>query len=408
MFTLLMMSHILLRMLTVGLLRLSPSAPVYLTSLIFDVSIIIPFAFLSYLGLYSSLLAVTLAISYSWLLFLGATLRVDLNHAVFSVRFRERQMGLICLFASLAYLTGVLHQNLQYVNSFNFNSLMSAAGENSTARYSSELNLSPLYKFGVIFAFASAVLNGVRAASLKGLWGFSSAYLLFFVSICDSLLMGARAGFMLILLTFLGSRAIFLSRVEHNKTSSLILFVKVAGGLFLIFSFFLLIQLARGGLGIEDISRISKYILTWFVGQASAFSVWIDGPKENTGLSLGIYTFAGPAEVLGLAASKGGVYEMAYIGSGRYSNVFTALRGMILDFGMFGSFVMIFLFSFLYGETVKARNFHFWTTFFISISLWTFFSWAFVVSPWNYSSLIAGQILGVLLCKLNTKVIENV
>jgi len=85
----------------------------------------------------------------------------------------------------------------------------------------------------------------------------------------------------------------------------------------------------------------------YFVGHVAAFSAWLqwDGVWDGDS-AWGLNTFAGLSELFGLTTRVAGIYrEIALNSVASESNVFTAFRGLILDFSFPGAIAVIALAS---------------------------------------------------------------
>ena len=165
----------------------------------------------------------------------------------------------------------------------------------------------------------------------------------------------------------------------------------IAGGIgVLAMLFFFAIGLAR--LGTTDVGMADVVLLklvTAALGHMSVFSTWLaeywQDPFEPT---LGIYTFAGPRELLGMARRIPGVFEnVVDLVAGESSNVFTGFRPLIEDFGMVGALVILTLLGFVAGlgfRNVARGN---WSGAPILIAAYMTIIWTPITWFWIYNSL---------------------
>lgn len=165
----------------------------------------------------------------------------------------------------------------------------------------------------------------------------------------------------------------------------------VAGGLgVLVLGFFFGVGLAR--MGTTDVSLLNVVALklvTSAFGHMSVFSTWLSEYWENpfapTG---GIYTFAGPREMLGFARRIPGVFEnVVELVAGESSNVFTGFRPLIEDFTMAGALVALTLLGFVGGigyRNVAKGN---WGGAPLLIAAYMTILWTPITWFWIYNSL---------------------
>jgi oligosaccharide repeat unit polymerase len=85
-----------------------------------------------------------------------------------------------------------------------------------------------------------------------------------------------------------------------------------------------------------DAALLTSRMIGYIFGQMPAMSAWLAVDDwANAPPTLGAYTFAGAFELLGIARREQGLYEP--IGLNEWAaetNVFSALRGLIMDFGL--------------------------------------------------------------------------
>jgi len=140
--------------------------------------------------------------------------------------------------------------------------------------------------------------------------------------------------------------------------------IRRAGSLALVLamvgSAFVLIAFARvGGFDTYRAEIITAKLRTYAVGQVPALSQWTDPrldwqfPKSD--LRMGADTFAGVSGVLSPAGGTRAYEERAQIGStGQVTNIYTAFRGLLADFGAAGTLCFLALLGFSMGR-IEAR-----------------------------------------------------
>jgi oligosaccharide repeat unit polymerase len=120
----------------------------------------------------------------------------------------------------------------------------------------------------------------------------------------------------------------------------------IAGGIVAIF-FIGSLSLRYGGDGATP-DLIAERLVGYGFGQMTALSAWlVTEDWQGQPRTWGTYTFAGAYELLGIARREKGLYEP--IGLNEWSsetNVYSALRGLIADFGLPMSWLLIFLITF--------------------------------------------------------------
>ena len=115
---------------------------------------------------------------------------------------------------------------------------------------------------------------------------------------------------------------------------------------FLVFSWIFL-QWLRGGAESDFLLyAIINTIKSAVLGSTTVFTTWLQNYKQHS-LAFGLYTFAGPMDIIGLNERQLGFYtEFVSLPNG-YSNIYTAFRGLIHDFTLTGSKLICFFIGIL-------------------------------------------------------------
>ena len=106
-------------------------------------------------------------------------------------------------------------------------------------------------------------------------------------------------------------------------------------------------------------SAMVENIRAYFFGYLSSFTQWAQNYNYDN-LSMGLITFAGPADLMGLTDRGLGFYNEISILGESHTNIFTALRGIIHDYSIFGGFIFfsiiwIIIYSWLIGNVFKIK-----------------------------------------------------
>lgn len=393
--------HLIAKIYFFSILKVRIFAVASIVSLAHDVFFVFPFLILPFLNIYSSATALSVLITLEWAIIFG--LIISTRNLQFNPPYVNRQVSRILLvICSLGYFLGVVSQNPTLHTNLTLEQLFAAANANSIARYGGDLFVTSTYKVGVVLAFGGALLGGYISANsyLRSDKIYAASPVV--VGLIDAIVMGARSGFMMLLLVFLVSA--YAARLRAGRISKLSysdIGIWIIKRVVLIFSFFVGIQFLRTGNQDADILGITSHVLTWFFGHVSAFSTWFD-TYTHLPVTFGGRTFSGITSLLGLSERTGGTYDMVNIGSYRQSNVFTAYRGLIEDYTLIGAHAFIFLLAVLLGKCLvlspKSA-----VTFGISVIILTFFAWSFVISIWTYNSIVFGQIVAIFFVRLSSQ-----
>ena len=158
-----------------------------------------------------------------------------------------------------------------------------------------------------------------------------------------------RATILFSIILFLSG--IFSSYIILKKDDKIFLntksfFASVSIFSFLVFSWIFL-QWLRGGAESDFLLyAIINTIKSAVLGSTTVFTTWLQNYKQHS-LAFGLYTFAGPMDIIGLNERQLGFYtEFVSLPNG-YSNIYTAFRGLIHDFTLTGSILICFFIGIL-------------------------------------------------------------
>src|ERR1700682_4934033 len=129
------------------------------------------------------------------------------------------------------------------------------------------------------------------------------------------------------------------------------------------------------------------------LGYLGVFSSWLHHGQTGH-VTLGQYSFAGIFELLGLKARSPGLYPQIFLGdTGRLSNLSTIFRGLIQDFGLIGSTLLLAAVGWFAGfayARVRDGNLIFISVlaaFYATVLL------SFIVNLFTYNSLLVAWLL---------------
>jgi oligosaccharide repeat unit polymerase len=148
-------------------------------------------------------------------------------------------------------------------------------------------------------------------------------------------------------------------RVRHRAGAFAARHVALAvGSVAVVVPTLIALQLIRYGYLAADPAQLSEVLGRLRVaafGYLAVFSVWIkSGGLDQNQLSFGAYTFAGLFDLLGQHPRALGLYaDQVYVGSRATSNIYTVFRGLLEDFGLGGSLVVLTVVGFIAGEAYE-------------------------------------------------------
>ena len=216
-------------------------------------------------------------------------------------------------------------------------------------RYSGYINYPFIIKYSLYCIYPANLLGGlllsVRQISFK-MKALTVVPLL--LALLLGIIEGARTSILLGLVLFFSAwmSGAMINDPHFNKKKPYLKIAISSGGLILGFTaFFVLIQWLRQGMDSIIVDLLIDRIRAYFFGYLAAFTQWV-GTIDSPNLSGGLTTFAGPFNLLGVMERSLGFYEPVNISSGISTNIFTALRGLVIDFSIPGSILIAFIVGF--------------------------------------------------------------
>jgi len=216
-------------------------------------------------------------------------------------------------------------------------------------RYSGYINYPFIIKYSLYCIYPANLLGGlllsVRQISFK-MKVLTVVPLL--LALVLGIIEGARTSILLGLVLFFSAwmSGAMINDPHFNKKKPYLKIAISSGGLILGFTaFFVLIQWLRQGMDSIIVDLLMDQIRAYFFGYLAAFTQWI-GTIDSPNLSGGLTTFAGPFNLLGVMERSLGFYDPANISLGISTNIFTALRGLVIDFSIPGSILIAFIVGF--------------------------------------------------------------
>jgi oligosaccharide repeat unit polymerase len=256
------------------------------------------------------------------------------------------------LFALIAVLGILFDLNLQgFTLSGNF---LDIGGEYAGMRYSDDLVTNIYARIGLLASFQTAILGGVIfGMSASNFSRIKVVIFTFFPAILVMLLQSAKGLLLLSASLFIGGWLV--TRLyKYDYALPRISPITVVSITLAVVSMIFVSFVARVGL---DFDVLKSYFASYSSGHIYAFSAWLSARYFNTGLEqyfnqpemqVGFYTFMGIFQTFGdMRPVPLGVYDEFYIVSGLLeTNVYTAFRGLISDFGFLGSLIIAALSGF--------------------------------------------------------------
>lgn len=217
-------------------------------------------------------------------------------------------------------------------------------------RYSGYLDYPFIIKYSLYFIYPGNLLGGLLLSRKKN---SKIIKFILFVPMLEALLLGiiegARTSILLGLILFFSAwlSGFMIRKKESNFRLSIFKTSFILGSVIISFSgIFIIIQWLRQGMDSLIVDILVDRIRAYFFGYLSAFTQWF-GEEGSTTFNGGSTTFAGPFNLLGIIDRPLGFYNPISISNQISTNIFTALRGLIIDFSIPGSILIAFTLGFI-------------------------------------------------------------
>jgi oligosaccharide repeat unit polymerase len=273
----------------------------------------------------------------------------------------------------------------------NIESIVASIAAISYSRYTEDYNPEALTRFMLVFVYLSGAIvgwyslrNNVKKITLKIVLSVIPALLWVII-------LTTKAALLFWLVFYISARMSFMERGAADKLSvTKYVFI----GLFLSV-FFFIVQLARyGGDFQTEGLHVINVLMVAGIGHIFAFREWFESYAVFGPSNFGHHTFAGIFELLGEVIRGQGLGYGNVSVAGFTTNVYSALRNIVEDFGVV---VSVSMFSTLgvaatilmKHQSLTSRSTHF------AIVAWLIFSP--FTSIYNYNSLIFAAILLVVI-----------
>lgn len=246
--------------------------------------------------------------------------------------------------------------------------------------------------------YFSLMITGIYGGSLLGglLFAQQSGYarvlalLPVGAAFCYSCLTTAKAGSIQALLFW--SSAFFTARLAERGNGCRLLsrpnIVAVATVCAFTALIFMIFQSFRYGYGLSEFRKSLDGLYSYPLAVLPPLCSWIhNNDLWSLRMDLGKWTFAGLFDLLGLAKREVGIFSDSVIIHGYKSNVYSVIRGLIMDFTLPGS-VLIALLSgglsnFVYHNVLRRKK---WAIGILPL-IYSFILWSPVVSIFSYNAI---------------------
>lgn len=305
-----------------------------------------------------------------------------------------RSKFILFISISLGMLVPLINMKLNgfSLNYFsNFDSFLDMNNQMAVNRYSGIHKTSTMLQMLMIFAYFSPIAGGYHFAFSKDTRNKLIGMMGFLPTLCDLLIQNAKSELLSSIFLFLSANFvanIYLNKNIHLKIKNVIMILisVISVGTLLIFT--MLFRL--GEVTSDNFKSVLNKFLVYALGHIPTFDNWFLTYQETGNYGFGKNTFIGIFNFLGISDRVQGVYTEFILVEGFRSNIYTAFRGMIQDFGIIGSIiffaVLMMSIAFAYHSLIRRQNVNMAS--FILINGYFFIFYSFIVSSWSYISYI--------------------
>ena len=255
---------------------------------------------------------------------------------------------LFCLITIVGIIVLLLFGIKRYELNINIFSLISLPSQFYDDRDAGILLIPWYIRYLTYFIMPSSLLSGILVP-FQQYPRKIICHLPIILAIFIGMVYTTRATILFSIILFLSG--IFSSYIILKKDDKIFLntksfFASVSIFSFLVFSWIFL-QWLRGGADSNFLLYpLMNTIKSAVLGSTTVFTTWLQNYKQHS-LAFGLYTFAGPMDIIGLNERQLGFYtEFVSLPNG-YSNIYTAFRGLIHDFTLTGSILICFFIGIL-------------------------------------------------------------
>lgn len=269
---------------------------------------------------------------------------------------------------------------------FNFKKLLEINNNAALDRYEKGNEIGGIFQAFLVFVYAMPLVGGFYLLKLKRL-GKLVCLGTIIPAVLVVLLINTKAVFIGAFLLFACGLIIHL--VQKNIMVKIKLkYVAIIGGIGVLFIGLLVVSmmLRAGGINLDTFSYVVNRFKSYAFGSLPAFDSWLSHYRFE-GYGLGRTTFLGFANLLGLAVKEQGVYQDYFYSGILKTNVYTSLRGIVLDYGIILSFCLSFIVGVINGIAKKKceKGNSPLSLVFLAINYFFIF-YSFIISSFTYNS----------------------
>lgn len=278
---------------------------------------------------------------------------------------------------------------------FSLQALVRMGHELAVARYTGVYDPPLATQLALVFVYSAPLLGGLLFAFGSSKLDKGVGILAFIPSIVNSLIHAAFAGVFLSAALWLAAYFTGLVLLNRGRVTLFCrshLLMGTAFGLLVFLAYFFTRVIRYQALTGERIAIIFNRLQPQLFGHIAAFTRWFHESWYNsTSPSFGAYTLAGLFDFLGLHERVLGLYpEPTTVGPGATTNIYTIFRGLIQDFTLPGSLVILFILGALAGRAyyrlAQSKFRPIWLIILMGFYVSTIYG--YIVCPFCYNSVV--------------------
>lgn len=308
------------------------------------------------------------------------------------IRMAEKVLVISIILGCLYSIELIARAGFSLSQIINFDSLIKLNIQMATERYSGLQESSNISRVFLVFSYLAPLIGGYNLNFIKRKKSKIICWLSLFPSFLIVLVQNTKAGW--IAAVFLFISGYITSKVKiHGKLPKIstkkILLIFSGVGLFLVINYVSMFM-RIGSFDERIIQTVNKKFLIYSLGQIPAFDIWYANNIGSIEYSFGIKTFFGIANFVGISERIQGIY----IDSSRWgeygTNVFTAFRPFLEDFGPYMGLIIMFLYGFIINIMfVNVKKKGIGTKSIMILAAFYFYTlYSFITSTWAYTSFL--------------------
>ena len=322
---------------------------------------------------------------------------------IFNVSMMKRILIVSIILGVCNFYTQLLFYGYSIGDMLSFESLLALNNNIAIERYSNNAKPNLFSQLLLPFVYLSSLLGGY----LYPFVAHKKEKLLSKLSIIPSLLLllvlNTKAVIISSLILWISAFTVAYYKLHHSYLN---VSNKEVVKYILWFSCFLLLlmismMLRIGEFDVNTFLIVKNKFASYAIGHVAAFDNWFINNISNLSLSFGAMTFLALSDLIGLHVRIQGIFSDFFYTEGITTNVYTALRPLVMDYGIIGSILVFFFLGIIMNLCIKnifSQNIIISSlSEVILISFYSYILYGFIASMFSYSSYLVMWILMILI-----------